>query len=61
MGLDLIVKNYTDFFILSDEEGVILHNKLHPQRNNTGTRYYKMTEILSGRVILYTESKLRFK
>lgn len=45
------------FYILSEEEQIILPHQPHPEKNNTGPRYYKLAEILSGREVVYTESK----
>ena len=46
------------FYILSEDEQIILPHKPHPETNNTGARYYKLAEMLSGKEIVNTESKV---
>lgn len=46
------------FYILSEEEEILLPHEPRPEKNNTGPRYYKLAEILSGEKVIFTESKM---
>lgn len=45
------------FYVLSEAEHISLHHHPHPQVNNSGGWYYTLTEMLSGRQTVYTDSK----
>lgn len=42
------------FYILSEKKHIALPHHPHPEKNNTGPRYYTLAELLSGREIVYT-------
>ncbi len=44
------------FYILSEHEHIALSHNPRPEKNNTGSRYYTLSEILSGREIVFTDS-----
>lgn len=45
------------FYILSETEHIMLSHNPHPKKNNPGESYYTLTEMLSGRQIVHTDSK----
>ncbi|QKS73057.1 hypothetical protein FLK61_41440 [Paenalkalicoccus suaedae] len=45
------------FYILSEREHISLQHCPKPEKNNSGGWYYTLSEVLSGRKVIYTDSK----
>lgn len=45
------------FYILAESEHISLPHCPHPEKNNSGGWYYTLSEMLSGRKVVFTDSK----